>query len=849
MVERNSEVQAILDKIDIVRHIEQYETLKREGNRYMGSHNHAESKGKRCLMVKRDTQSWFCWHCNDEGNSCDGGSVIDYELSRLGCEFQEAVESVCQQYGIDYPNLTPEQREQIQRDRAEREPVQGLMMKAFLLYHEQMAPEQRDYYHSRGLSDETIDENLLGYAPAKGRWLVEQLGKKLGAKAGEVDSKIKELMLKTGLFFKDEKRGGRLRDRYQNRYVIPYWYQEKIVFSIGRSIDPKIEAHKKYVKHLTHSDKYSHVSQLAVQHILWGEDAIQQGKPILVAEGIIDVLLAKQELGTDDYSIISPVTTKISNAQRERIADLTKAKGVSEIIFVNDNELGKAGEKGALATARKIHNCWEAQAKEKVDKDGDKEEWTPALKIATLPRPPEQSKIDLADYLLEGKVDEVRYWVEAARPLDRFEMYLKGQSYRFFFGKNFVPKYMVDELRTEGGFYLYTAERLYRYQGGVYVDGEGVTARIVQRKLKDRSRDAHLNETLKYLNVAMSNVKPDEINHDSGMLNLANGIFNLASGNLERHTPDFYSTIRIPVTYDPKATCPKTDKFFAEVLPADCIDLIHELFGYCLIQTTRFQRAFMLTGTGANGKSTLINLLTAFLGSSNVSKVPLQELDENRFKRAELFGKLANVFADLDSRTLQSSTYFKTITTGDDIDAERKFRDPFSFRPFCKLIFSANEIPKSNDRTFAYYRRWILIPFPNRFEGKNDDKNLIDELTTPDELSGLFSWAMEGLKRLMANQEFSENQTTREALEQYQVENDNVKQFFAEYCEVEMGAETVRSELFGKYHRFCEVNGYSSISQIVFNRRVQEIFGNRVEKTQTNNSKRTRIWWNLKLNT
>lgn len=832
MSDRSPELQTILDQINIVDHISRYEQLKTEGSRFVGIHGHSDSKGKRCLHVYPNSQSWYCYHCGE------GGSVFDYEIYRQGISFWESVDFLCSIYNVKRPNLTPEQQEKIKKDRTERKPVQGLMMKAFFLYHEQMAPERRDYYLSRGLSDETIDENLLGYAPTGGQWLVKQLGKK------NCDH---DLFLKTGLFFRND--NSTLRDRYQDRYVMPYWYQGKTVFSIGRLLDPEIEAHKKYVKHLTHSDKYPYVSQVAVQHILWGEDTIQRGKPILIAEGIIDALLAKQELG-DGYSVISPVTTRISNTQIERIADLAKSKGASEIIFVNDNEHSKAGEQGALTTAQNIRERWEAEAKEKADKDGEKEsdekkEWILKLKIATLPRPPELDKIDLADYLQRGKGDEVRYWIEAARPLDRFEMYLKGESYRFFFGKNFVPKYMVDELRTEGGYYLYTAERLYRYQGGVYVDGEGITARMTQRKLKDRSRDVHLNETLKYLNVAASDVKSNEINPDSGMLNLANGILNLASGNFESHTPDFYSTIRIPITYDPKATSPKIDKFFAEVLPADCIDLIHELFGYCLIQNTRFQRAFMLTGTGANGKSTLINLLTAFLGSSNVSKVPLQELDENRFKRAELFGKLANVFADLDSRALQSSTYFKTITTGDDIDAERKFRDPFSFCPFCKLIFSANEIPKSNDRTFAYYRRWILIPFPNKFEGKDDNKNLIDELATPEELSGLFNRAMQGLKRLMPNQEFSENETTRQALEVYKTANDNVKEFLEEYCEVQIGGEVERTELFGRYKRFCKSNEYRAVSQRKFNARLEELYP-QVDKTLSGDSdSRKAIWRNL----
>jgi len=84
-----------------------------------------------------------------------------------------------------------------------------------------------------------------------------------------------------------------------------------------------------------------------------------------------------------------------------------------------------------------------------------------------------------------------------------------------------------------------------------------------------------------------------------------------------------------------------------------------------------------------------------------------------RFKRAELYGKLVNIFADLDNKSLQSTSYFKTIVSGDAIDAERKNQDPFSFRPFSRMIFSASEIPKSPDRSYAYYRRWCIVPFPN----------------------------------------------------------------------------------------------------------------------------------------
>ena len=173
-------------------------------------------------------------------------------------------------------------------------------------------------------------------------------------------------------------------------------------------------------------------------------------------------------------------------------------------------------------------------------------------------------------------------------------------------------------------------------------------------------------------------------------------------------------------------------------LPPDCIYLVEELLGYALIPDNRYEKAFMLVGDGANGKSTFLTFLEGFIGRDNVSKVPLQELGEHRFKRADLLGKLINFFADLDANALESTSYFKTIVSGDKIDAERKHQDPFYFRPFARLLFSANEIPRSKDRSFAYYRRWCIIPFPNRFIGDDADRslelsaNLLDRFAYPD---------------------------------------------------------------------------------------------------------------------
>ena len=388
----------------------------------------------------------------------------------------------------------------------------------------------------------------------------------------------------------------------------------------------------------------------------------------------------------------------------------------------------------------------------------------------------------------------------------------QGKKNPYFIGKTFIPKRLADDLMSESRF-IYSAEHLYVYQNGVYEsNAERFVKQQCRKKLGDAARVNRINEVIAHISD-MTFVDTNELNTRQNLINLQNGMFDWIEGKLLPHNPECLSTIRIPVEYNPQATCPTVDYFFDSTLPSDCIPIAEELFGYALIPDTLFEKAFMFTGTGSNGKSTFLNLLEAFVGIDNVSKVPLQELDENRFKRAEVFGKLVNLFADLDSRALKSSSYFKTIVTGDAIDAERKHKNPFFFRAFSRLAYSANQLPYSYDKTFAYYRRWVIIPFPNKFIGKKDDKSLKYKLTQPNELAGLLNRALAGLNRLFENQGFSDSATVSDAMEDYKKQNDTVAAFVADCCEFNQDAKTERTSLYDAYTTYCENEGFEAISR------------------------------------
>jgi putative DNA primase/helicase len=298
---------------------------------------------------------------------------------------------------------------------------------------------------------------------------------------------------------------------------------------------------------------------------------------------------------------------------------------------------------------------------------------------------------------------------------------------------------------------------------------------------------------------------------DDNWMNVKNGLLNIHTLELKEHSPNNLSTIQLPLKYNPKARCPKILKFLSEILNPEDIRVILQLIGYCLYKTNRYEKAFILFGTGSNGKSTLINLIEYFLGFKNpyknVSHVSLHDLAQHKFKQAELDGKLANVFADLGNKKISPDHWgtVKALISRDSMTVERKNRDPFDMRPYAKLVFSCNEIPELPDNTYATWRRLILLEFENVFT-ENRDTNLIDKLTTESELSGLLNMALYNLKDLIRNNEFSYTKDIETVRKMYKLNSDTLEKFEHEWIEV-LGAESreyvICRDVYGKYLETC----------------------------------------------
>jgi putative DNA primase/helicase len=288
-------------------------------------------------------------------------------------------------------------------------------------------------------------------------------------------------------------------------------------------------------------------------------------------------------------------------------------------------------------------------------------------------------------------------------------------------------------------------EEVLIYKDGVYSEGgETYIKRPVQLNLQPNEVTRQLvSEVIGHVQRS-TYVKHSDFFTESPYLVVQNGLLNAETEKIEPHTPDFYSLSRLSVLFVPRLDCPTFKRFLGEVLYPEDIPVVQEWIGYCLHRGYPAQVAILFVGEGNNGKSTLISTIQALLGKDNVSAVSLQELEVNRFAKADLFGKLANLYADLPDSALKSVGTFKMLTGGDPIRGERKFQNSFLFVNGAKLTFSCNVVPEVYEDTTAFFRRWIIIQFPNIFDGEKADKDLLKRLTTPEELSGILNFALCG---------------------------------------------------------------------------------------------------------
>ena len=346
----------------------------------------------------------------------------------------------------------------------------------------------------------------------------------------------------------------------------------------------------------------------------------------------------------------------------------------------------------------------------------------------------------------------------------------------------------------------------------------------------------------------MTYISRERFNSDPYKLNLKNGILDLKTFELKKHTPSFLSTIQLPVNYDPNAKSELWEKVVSEDLYPEDIPTLQEAFGYTLYPENVAQKLFVFLGEGANGKSLVLRVLESIIGKDHVANISPQEIENNRFAVSQLFGKLVNIYPDLPSFALQSTGKLKALVSGDSLAIEEKFKKPFSFRNRAKFFFSANVLPKVSDNTRAFYRRLVIINFPKTFDENTADPTLPEKLTNEKELSGILNWALEGLKRLMQNGfRFSYKKSVEEIQEIYTRASNPVKAFLDEETVEDSEAYIVKEDLYEAYKDYVKKHKLASpLSSVSFFINVQKYRKLKTERKNVGNE-RKRVFLGLRL--
>lgn len=384
-------------------------------------------------------------------------------------------------------------------------------------------------------------------------------------------------------------------------------------------------------------------------------------------------------------------------------------------------------------------------------------------------------------------------------------------------------------------------DKMYHYSDGVYKAGgekkirELVKDQLIKWGLSNKWTKHRSNEVIEYIKVDVPQLweRPP-----LDVINLKNGLLNLETMFLRPHAPDYLSTTQLPVAYDPEAVPTYWNQFCESTFPTDAYEAgVHwQIAAWLITPYTSLSKALLLYGDGGNGKSCFIRGLTALIGNSNITRMPLQTLETQRFAPARLRGKLANICPDLPNKHLEQTSIFKQLT-GDDgyIAGEYKYGDHFEFEPFARLVFSANQLPRSSDRSDGFYRRWLIIPFNRVFKGQaaQNSSEINKHLSRPQELSGVLNMALKYLRQVHA-EGITETPSIAGTLTAFRQKTDPFEVWLDQETIMEPNAKVSIDELVKVYNITARHNGWEILTNA--------LFGHLLRDHRPNVSKKQRKW-------
>ena len=383
--------------------------------------------------------------------------------------------------------------------------------------------------------------------------------------------------------------------------------------------------------------------------------------------------------------------------------------------------------------------------------------------------------------------------------------------------------------------------KLYIYRNGIYECGDEEIEAAMIEHIPTLGR-AKRQEVLAYLSLL---VKKESSIADANLIAFKNGVLNIADDTFTDFSPEYVITNKIPHNYNPEAKSELLDGVMKKLACGDenVYKLLFQSIGYCFYRRNELRKSFFLLGEKRNGKSTFLDMVGNLLGEDNTANLDLCEIGD-RFRTAELTGKLANIGDDINDEWVSNTAIFKKVVSGDIVTVERKGKDPFKLRSFAKFFFSANSLPRlgRGKDSGAVLDRLVVIPFDAKFT-KNDpdyDPFIKYKLRSEEVMEALIAQAVPALREVLIDQEFAHCERVEANLAEFEKSNNPVLEFFEELDEADYLNEPVKV-VYQRDTSFCFSNNLQAMSAIEFQKQMKKQF-NVVVKTVELEGKKVRVY-------
>lgn len=383
--------------------------------------------------------------------------------------------------------------------------------------------------------------------------------------------------------------------------------------------------------------------------------------------------------------------------------------------------------------------------------------------------------------------------------------------------------------------------KLYIYRDGIYECGDEYIEAAMIEHIPNLGQ-AKRKEVLSYLNLL---VKTESPLADANLIAFKNGVLDVIEDTFTDFSPEYIITNKIPHNYNPDAKNDLLDKVMNKFAceDEDVLQLLYQSVGYCFYRRNELRKSFFLLGEKRNGKSTFLDMVSTLLGEDNTANLDLCEIGD-RFKTAELNGKLANIGDDINDEWVSNTATFKKVVSGDVVTVEKKSKDPFKLRSFAKFFFSANSLPRlgRGKDSSAVLDRLVIIPFDAKFSKKDADYDpfIKYKLRKEDVMEALIAKSIPALREVLAEQEFARCDKVAIQLEEFEKSNQPILEFFEELDEDDYLNEPIKG-VYQKYSTFCLANTLNPISAIEFQKQMKKQY-NLVVKTIQQNGRKVRVY-------